>query len=76
MGKVDIAALNRNSWSRQGAQAELRPDGFIDAGERAAFLSVAPRVRGQPRRAWGCPGLTARLAAVYRMTRSQFTNVN
>jgi SAM-dependent methyltransferase len=48
VGKVDIGPLNRSSWSQPGAQAELRPEGFIDAGERAAFLSVAPRVRGQP----------------------------
>ena len=48
MGHHDIAALNRVSWSRPGADAELGDQGYVDAGERAAFFSAAPRVRGQP----------------------------
>lgn len=45
---LDIAALNRASWSTPAAAAEFDMQGFVDAGERAAFMSVAPRVRGQP----------------------------
>lgn len=44
----DIANLNRATWSRADAIADLRSSaGFIDAGERASLLAVAPRVRGQ-----------------------------
>jgi SAM-dependent methyltransferase len=45
----DIADLNRNTWSRPGVLGEFdRLQGYVDAGERAALVAVAPRVRGAP----------------------------
>jgi SAM-dependent methyltransferase len=44
----DIAALNRVSWSTPGVVADFDDQGFVDVGERTAFVSIAPRVRGQP----------------------------
>jgi SAM-dependent methyltransferase len=48
MAPHNIGALNRVSWSRPAAAAEFDIQGFIDAGERTAFISVASRVRGLP----------------------------
>ncbi|HEX8255139.1 MAG TPA: class I SAM-dependent methyltransferase [Thermoanaerobaculia bacterium] len=40
--------LNQAAWSKpEGVAVFSGYHGFIDAGERAAFLAVAPRVRGQ-----------------------------
>src|SRR5690349_7979279 len=48
MAHPDISALNRASWSTPLAVANFSDQGFVDAGEQAAFLAVASRVRGQP----------------------------
>ncbi|HYC60845.1 MAG TPA: class I SAM-dependent methyltransferase [Thermoanaerobaculia bacterium] len=45
---AQVAEKNRDVWSGTAAVEHFaRINGFIDAGERNAFLSVAPRVRGQ-----------------------------
>ncbi len=45
----DVAALNRDTWSLPRTLAEFNAlQGFTDAGERAALLALAPRVRGMP----------------------------
>jgi SAM-dependent methyltransferase len=44
---ADIATLNRVTWEKPEAIAQFCGfHGFIDAGERAAFSAIAPRVRG------------------------------
>ena len=44
---ADIATLNRETWSRPDAVAQFaRFNGFVDAGERVALVTVASRVRG------------------------------
>ena len=44
-----IDSLNQATWSKpEGVAVFSGYHGFIDAGERAAFLAVAPRVRGEP----------------------------
>jgi SAM-dependent methyltransferase len=43
-----VDSLNQATWSKpEGVAVFSGYHGFIDAGERAAFLAVAPRVRGQ-----------------------------
>jgi SAM-dependent methyltransferase len=43
-----VDTLNRATWSKpEGVAVFSGYHGFIDAGERAAFLAAAPRVRGQ-----------------------------
>lgn len=43
-----VADINREVWTETSAVEHFaRINGFIDAGERNAFLSIAPRVRGQ-----------------------------
>lgn len=45
----DLAAINRATWSRADVLDEFaRLEGWISAGERAAFASVARRVRNEP----------------------------
>ena len=43
-----VDSLNQATWSKpEGVAVFSGYHGFIDAGERAAFLAVAPRVRGE-----------------------------
>jgi SAM-dependent methyltransferase len=45
----DVASLNRDTWSLPRTLSEFNAlQGFTDAGERAALLAAAPRVRGVP----------------------------